>query len=201
MDHAEALELIELAAVEPDGLERLMAGDTPESGAVAGHLAGCPACSAELGRIGRTAALAREAIAAAPDPALRERTLAYVRALGVDRSGGGAIPRRRSRPRRPSRRRRRRACGRRAAPSARRRRWLPLAGLAAALVLGIGIGIGAAVVRSPVPQLNDEVQVLQATTEATLRIESQPDAQRVPLASDRCGRRRLRHARVLAVDG
>ena len=73
MDHAEALELIELAAVEPDGLERLMAGDTPESGAVAGHLAGCPACTAELARIRRTAAIARDVILTAPDPQLRAR--------------------------------------------------------------------------------------------------------------------------------
>ena len=86
MDHAEALELIELAAVEPDGLERLMAGDTPESSAVAGHLAGCPACVEELARIRRTATLAREVIAAQPDPVLRDRTLAFVREVGRDRS-------------------------------------------------------------------------------------------------------------------
>ena len=55
MDHADALERIELAAVEPDGLDRLMAGDTPDAAAVAGHLAGCPACTAELARIRRTA--------------------------------------------------------------------------------------------------------------------------------------------------
>jgi len=57
MDHTEALELIELAAAEPGGLERLMAGDTPEGGAVAGHLAGCPPCVAELTRVRRTAAV------------------------------------------------------------------------------------------------------------------------------------------------
>ena len=59
MDHAETIELIELAAVEPDGLERLMAGDTPQSGAVAGHLAGCPACVTQLVRVRRTASIAR----------------------------------------------------------------------------------------------------------------------------------------------
>ena len=32
MDHADALERIEIAAAEPDGLERLMAGDTPGGG-------------------------------------------------------------------------------------------------------------------------------------------------------------------------
>ena len=48
MEHAEALERIEIAAAEPDGLERLMAGDTPDAAAVAGHLAGCPSCASEL---------------------------------------------------------------------------------------------------------------------------------------------------------
>ncbi len=86
MEHAEALEQIETAAVEPDGLERLMAGDTPDAAAVAGHLAGCSACADELVRIRRTATVAREVIAAEPDPALRERTLAFVRAVGRDRS-------------------------------------------------------------------------------------------------------------------
>ena len=48
MDHDAVREQMELAAVEPDGLERLMAGDTPTAQAVAGHLAGCPACTEEL---------------------------------------------------------------------------------------------------------------------------------------------------------
>jgi hypothetical protein len=85
MDHEEALERIEIAAAEPEGLDRLMAGDTTDSAAVAGHLAGCPACTAQLGRIRRTSALARDVILAAPDPGLRERTLAYVKAAGVAR--------------------------------------------------------------------------------------------------------------------
>jgi hypothetical protein len=85
MDHAEVIERIELAAAEPDGLARLAAGDTPEAAAVAGHLAGCDACAAELSRTARTAALAREAIRELPDPALRARTLAFVRELGAAR--------------------------------------------------------------------------------------------------------------------
>ncbi len=87
MDHDEALERMEIAAAEPDGLERLMAGDTPEAAEVAGHLAGCPACVDELARIGRTASIVRQVVSAEPDPALRERTLALVRAVGRDRSG------------------------------------------------------------------------------------------------------------------
>jgi hypothetical protein len=92
MDHAEALEHIEIAAAEPDGLERLMAGDTPEAAAVAGHLAGCGTCVAELARIRRVADLAREAVLEQPDPALKERTLAFVRATGVDRSASAPAP-------------------------------------------------------------------------------------------------------------
>jgi hypothetical protein len=197
MEHAEALELIELAAVEPDGLERLMAGDTRESGAVAGHLAGCPACVVELARIRRTAAVVREAIVALPDPALRERTLAFVREVGRDRSGAGVAPV---------------AAGssggsvsgstagsagsvagpgvpppavvtpvpvRRASPG----RWIRYAGIAAALAIAAGLGFGAASMRSQEGQLAYEVGILQATTDATLRVEAMPDARRVELVA------------------
>src|SRR4051794_24249228 len=90
MDHADALERIEIAAAEPDGLERLMAGDTPDAAAVAGHLAGCESCQAQLASIRRTAVLARRVIEAEPDPELKARTLAYIREVGRDRSGGAA---------------------------------------------------------------------------------------------------------------
>jgi hypothetical protein len=187
MDHAEALELIELAAVEPDGLERLMAGDTPESSAVAGHLAGCPACVAELARIRRTATLAREVIATQPDPALRERTLAFVRAVGRDRSGQlstEADPVARlaelpsavaSPPPRPVR------------PGPTRRAWVAIAGIAAALILAVGLGFAVATLRSPADDLQREVAALQATTTATLRLEAAPDTQRVKLAATVAG--------------
>ena len=113
MNHADVRDRMELAALEPDGLDRLMAGDTPGSVAVAGHLAGCPSCLDELGRLRRTATLVRQALdpgatavfdaapvvaapqvgraasAVAEEPALpadlRERTLAFVRELGVPR--------------------------------------------------------------------------------------------------------------------
>ena len=68
------------------GLDRLMAGDTAEAAAVAGHLAGCAACTAELARIRRTAAMAREVIAH-PAGSRAPRADARVRP-------GGGVPRR-----------------------------------------------------------------------------------------------------------
>ncbi len=181
MEHAEALERIEIAAVEPDGLERLMAGDTPDAAAVAGHLAGCPSCTAELGRIGRTAAIARDVIAEQPDPALRERTLAFVRTVGRERTGiaasrAGAGPdlplplsvadaRTRS-LRRPV-----------------RLAWA--GGIAAALVaaVAIGLAVGGAFQGDAVASRDGQIAVLRQTTTVTMRIESQPDARSVSLAA------------------
>jgi hypothetical protein len=91
MEHSEARELLELAAVEPAGLDRLAAGDTPDAGAVASHLAGCASCTAEFERLRRTAPLLREVILTEPPPELRERTLAFVKAVGRDRSPGISI--------------------------------------------------------------------------------------------------------------
>lgn len=82
---AEARELLETAALEQLGIERLEAGDTVEAARVAGHLAICPPCAEELARLRRTAATLRAVLAEGPQPALRERTLALVRAAGVER--------------------------------------------------------------------------------------------------------------------
>jgi len=92
MEHAEARELIEIAAVEPDGLDRLMAGDTPEAARLAGHLADCPACGDELMRVRRVAAVVREVVRDLPPADLRERTLARVAAIGRPRSAAAAAP-------------------------------------------------------------------------------------------------------------
>ncbi|HKG58017.1 MAG TPA: anti-sigma factor [Candidatus Limnocylindrales bacterium] len=86
MDHAEAREILELAAVEPDGIARLMAGDTPEAGRLAGHLAGCDECTAEMMRLRREAGILRGVLRTTPPPDLKERTLALVREVGRDRS-------------------------------------------------------------------------------------------------------------------
>ena len=94
MNHADVRELLELAAVESGGLDRIAAGDTREAAAVAGHLAGCPACLEELERLRRSSGVIREfvveeAIADEPavilPPELRERTLALIRQVGVAR--------------------------------------------------------------------------------------------------------------------
>ena len=91
MEHAEARELLELAAVEPDGFERLAAGDTPEASALAGHIAGCLECGAEMERLRRAAQVIRAAVRAAPPPELR-RTDPRLRGRGwpaAGPSGGG----------------------------------------------------------------------------------------------------------------
>ncbi len=84
-EHEEVRELLQLAAVEPGGLDRLEAGDTPAATMVVGHLAGCPDCLEEMARLRRAETLLRPVLASEPDPALRERTLALVRAVGVAR--------------------------------------------------------------------------------------------------------------------
>jgi hypothetical protein len=85
MDHDTTLEQLELAALEPDGLERLMAGDTASAQAVAAHLAGCESCTAELVRLERAAPIIRDAVRELMPADLRERTLAAVRAEGRPR--------------------------------------------------------------------------------------------------------------------
>jgi hypothetical protein len=85
MDHDEVREQLELAAVEPDGLDRLTAGDTAAAAAIAGHLAACPSCTSELERLRRAVPLLRDVIRTTPAPELRERTLAYVREHGEAR--------------------------------------------------------------------------------------------------------------------
>ena len=82
MEHAEARELLEIAAVEPGGFDRLAAGDTAEAAALASHVAGCSECAAELERLRRASIVIRDALRASPPPYLRDRTLAFVAAVG-----------------------------------------------------------------------------------------------------------------------
>jgi len=88
MDHAEALELIEEAALEPGGLDRLMSGDTTESAALAGHLVGCADCTAMLAATRRTAEALRLVASETPSADLRARTLALIAAVGRPRGEG-----------------------------------------------------------------------------------------------------------------
>ena len=89
MDHDATREQLELAAAEPGGLDRLMAGDTATAQAVAAHLAGCPACTDELARLERAAGVIAQVVREQPPADLRERTLATVRAAGVQRGPEG----------------------------------------------------------------------------------------------------------------
>ena len=138
-DHADVRAALELAAVEPGGLDRLEAGDTPDAAIVAGHLAGCPACLEELARLRRAETLLRPVIAGAPDPALRERTLAFVREVGVRRADvvpdrpGEAPDRPVEAPDRPVDL----AARRRAISSGGARRFAWVGAVAAALVVGL----------------------------------------------------------------
>ncbi len=209
MDHAEALELIEIAAAEPGGIERLAAGDTPEASLVAGHLAGCPSCADSLVRVARTAERARAAIRELPDPALRERTLSFVRAVGRDRSGvasgssaaGGGVAGRviDSSPaaRVPAVAASAPAVAfapalvppPRIAPSLAvrpRRPWF-MAGLAAAVVVAAVLGFVAGGAGRVAPEPGDEVAHQAAVIAATMRIATQPDAAHVILASSTGG--------------
>src|SRR5207253_5248252 len=85
IDHTDVREQLEIAAVEPGGLDRVMAGDTPDAIALASHLAGCSSCLEELGRLRETSGILRDVIATEPPAELRDRTLAFVRDVGVPR--------------------------------------------------------------------------------------------------------------------
>jgi hypothetical protein len=182
MRHADARELLELAAAEPDGLDRLAAGDTPESGALASHLAGCEACRDEYGRLHRTARLLRSGLSTLPPPTLRDRTLARVAAEGRVRTPESAVADRT-----------RRTPGiedagrRRATPPIDRRIVVGWIGSLAAAV-ALAVGLSWAVIARP---LADELRQNQATANGLVRLEgasvqvdSKPDARQVVLASN-----------------
>jgi hypothetical protein len=178
-----------------------MAGDTPTASIVAGHLAGCDECAEELERLRRSVGLIRPTIRAVPPPELRARTLAYVAALGRPRGGASDSPSITSAPafdrsiasldapagsaeRGPV------APPTPLAPAAGRRRdrrvrigWV--AGLAAALIVAVS---GTTLVlnanhSATTARLFDEIDALGDVARWTLRVDAQPDVQRVQLAS------------------
>jgi len=184
VDHAEVRRLLELAAVEPDGLARLEAGDAPEAAAVAGHLAGCPACAGELDRLRAATLVVRDALRSGADQAepsddLRERTLAYVREVGRER-GPARVPAPATPPveaHLP------------AAASGGRRRVAWWGQLAAALVIGAGLGglVGGSIVgrgyQATVDAAADTVATLTRVNGWTLRLAGEPDSRSVALRS------------------
>ena len=189
MDHDEVREQLELAATEPAGIDRLMAGDTPLAAAIAAHLAGCSSCTDELDRLRRAAIIIGDAVRTTPPPELRERTLAFVRDVGRIRE-----PALETAP----------------APVASVAAAMPVAVSAATAQSGFGRGlawvgaIAAAVLIAVTAtafvldrQSGDRLAVAQAesarlahVTAATLALAGEPDAEHVQLAGtdDRWGR-------------
>jgi anti-sigma-K factor RskA len=183
MDHAEARELLEDAAVEPHGFERLMAGDTAEASALAGHLAGCPACAAEMERLRRDTTAIRSIVRTLPPPDLRARTLAFVAAVGRDRGPGAAAAAAGAAPIEL-------VPGRAAAPGApsagRIGRLMPWAAALAAVlvvaVVGTSVLVGGAR-DGVIKEQSAQIAALSRIATYTLRIDGQPDATHVDLAS------------------
>jgi hypothetical protein len=177
MDHSEVRDLLADAAIEPDGLDRLMAGDTPTAALVASHLAGCPDCADELERLRRSVGIIRPTVQAVPPPELRERTLAYVAALGRPRDLPSlATPLAPAVAPIPVR------IGQRARGS---QRLFALVGLAAALVLAV-TGTALLVNGSRDKVIRDqsaEIEALGDVARWTARVDTQPDVQRIQLAS------------------
>jgi hypothetical protein len=182
MDHDDALEALQLAATEPGGLERLMAGDTPAAALLAGHLAGCDRCTTEAERLRRAVPLLRDVVRTTPPADLRARTLSYVREQGVVRGGAAATGEPVAIPVGPAP----------AAPStttppvARRGSVLPwVAAIAAAVVISVVAStliIGARVDDQLAAQ-DRAIAGLEAVTSATLAITADPEAGRVALAA------------------
>jgi hypothetical protein len=175
MDHETTRELLELAAVEPGGLERLMAGDTAAAQAVAAHLAGCPACADELARLQRAATAIRRTVRDLPPAELRDRTLAFVHATGIPRgaTGAWAIPSVVGVPASP------RPAAR---PVAGALGWV--AAIAAAITLSVvaTTTIVGSQVDARLATQADTIQALQSVTIATLQVTAEDDARRVSLA-------------------
>ena len=204
MDHDDALEALQLAAVEPGGLDRLMAGDTPQAAAAgraprrlrsraptelrAAAPGGARCCATSSGRRRRpTCASGRSRSCASRASRARDSSAAD----GAGPPTGGQA---RSRCR----------CAR-AVPRPRRGALagsvLPwVAAIAAAVVLSVVAStliIGARVDEQLAAQ-ERAIAGLEAVTSATLAITADPDAERVALAStgrlrdvrDRCCSRR-----------
>jgi Anti-sigma-K factor rskA len=177
MDHQEVRDLLADEAIEPAGLDRLMAGDTPTAALVAGHLAGCPDCADELERLRRSVGIIRPMVRAVPPPELRERTLAYIAAVGRPRGPAMAETEHNmsAEPRAIASRGR----------TMRASRVRMLAGLAAAIL--IAVTGTALVVNGNRDSLSGrqaaEIEELGKVGLWTVQLDAQPDVQHVQLAS------------------
>jgi hypothetical protein len=184
-EHRDVREALELAALEPGGMDRLEAGDTADAAAIVGHLAGCPDCLEEMARLRRTETLLRPVVAEAPDPALRARTLAYVRELGVPRGGEptAALPADASTVSAPGGPAGAEAAPAPPAPAARPRRrlaGLPAWAASLAAVLVVGLVVGRLVGGVPAGG-DDAAAALEAVTRETAALEAAGDARAVVL--------------------
>jgi hypothetical protein len=179
MDHDDVLEQLELAAVEPGGLERLMAGDTAMAAAVVGHLAGCDSCSEELRRLSGAEPLLRDLVRTTPPADLRERTLAYVRANGRPRGEVAAATDTSPTPL---------PVAQQPAPAADRgrgrfERALPWFASAAAVLALVVAGATYVTGRAELERQSAAIRGLEALNQATIAITADPDASRVELVS------------------
>lgn len=184
MDHDDVLDQLQLAALEPGGLDRLTAGDTAAAAAIAGHLAGCEPCAGELDRLRRAVPLLRDVIRTTPAADLRDRTLALVRERGVARDADLGAPPGTERGSRPEDG----TPGRPGLHSGSRRghTFLPwVAAIAAAVLLSVtatSLLVGQGADRRAAEQ-SRVIASLSRITSATLAISAGSDAKRVALVS------------------
>jgi len=178
MDHDDALALIETASAEPGGLDRLMAGDTPDAALLAGHLADCRACTEELRRIGQTAQLVRSVVREQPSPELKARTLAYVRQVGRPRGEAAAdvaAPVLAAAATEPT-------------PIRRSRRWprglglVATIGASAVLAAGVAVAVVSLDRGAAEREYEGTIEALAKVNVWTFRVDGEPDAKRVALA-------------------
>jgi hypothetical protein len=170
----EALAALEVAAVEPHGLERLAEGHTPEDAAVVAHVSACAGCAAEAARLREIAALLRAGLTPVASPDLRDRTLAYVHSVGRPRGADAAAAGGRDRLATPTL----------PTPASRGRR-LALAGLAMAAVVVVAVGASAlvstGVVRSELAAERERSALLARKSAIALRLLDDPKAIRIPM--------------------
>ena len=180
MEHQDVRAALEIAAVEPGGLDRLAAGEEADAAALAGHLAICAGCADELTRLRRADLLIRPAIAMSPPPELRARTLGYVRAVGRERGASGTAPTTLETAPVPANRGAGLDRSQASAARQRGRRAAWPAAVAAALVIGLAGGLLAAGGRAA-PDLSDAAVALTEVSHESAALLGAPDAARVTL--------------------